>query len=48
MLTPSAAVEEVQKWLKEIEALSAGWDEDGSTGPRIPLSWESVGRMAMA
>lgn len=32
---------------KDIVALSAGWDENGSTGPRHPLSWESVGRVAM-
>lgn len=31
----------------EIIALSAGWDEHGSIGPRGPLSWESVGRLAM-
>jgi hypothetical protein len=30
-----------------ITALSAGWDEDGSLGPREPLSWETVARMAM-
>ena len=32
------------RWIVE---LSAGWDEDRSTGPRAPLSWESVARMAM-
>ena len=36
-----------QEALREIVALSAGWDDDGSMGPRHPLSWESVGRMAM-
>jgi hypothetical protein len=40
-------IERLKKWHAEIVALSAGWDEDGSTGPRDPLSWETVGRMAM-
>ena len=31
----------------KIAALSAGWDEDGSIGPVDPLSWESVGRLAL-
>lgn len=38
---------DLRGWLKEIENLSAGYDADGSTGPRRPLSWESVGRMAL-
>jgi len=33
--------------LRLIAGLSAGWDDDGSTGPKEPLSWESVGRMAL-
>jgi hypothetical protein len=35
------------KALGRIHALSAGWDDDGSLGPKSPLSWESVGRMAL-
>lgn len=33
--------------LERIVNLSAGWDADGSLGPRSPLSWESVARIAM-
>lgn len=33
--------------LELIVNLSSGWDDEGSTGPVHPLSWESVGRMAM-
>jgi len=33
--------------LRKIEALSKGWDSEGSTGPVEPLSWETVARMAM-
>jgi len=40
-------VTEMEEMLKAIVDLSAGWDEDGSLGPRAPLSWESVGRVAM-
>lgn len=40
-------IEKLKKWHMEIVLLSAGWDEDGSTGPKDPLSWETVGRMAM-
>lgn len=32
---------------EQIVALSAGWDVDGSTGPKHPLSWESAARCAM-
>lgn len=32
---------------REIVALAAGWDEDGAIGPRDPMSWETVGRLAM-
>jgi hypothetical protein len=32
---------------RKIVALSAGWDEDGSLGPRRPYSWETVARLAM-
>lgn len=32
---------------KYIADLSNGWDEDGSTGPRSPLSWETVARIAL-
>lgn len=42
-----ARVTALEKWHEDIVALSAGWDEDGSLGPQSPLSWESVGRMAM-
>ena len=37
----------VKAVLHDIVDLSAGWDQDGSTGPRPPLSWETVARMAM-
>ena len=40
-------INHLRKWHTEIVALSAGWDEAGSTGPKEPLSWETVGRMAM-
>ena len=30
-----------------IASLASGWDEEGALGPREPLSWETVGRMAM-
>lgn len=30
-----------------IVALTGGWDEQGATGPRAPLSWETVARMAI-
>lgn len=40
-------IEKLKKWHMEIVLLSAGWGEDGSTGPKDPLSWETVGRMAM-
>jgi hypothetical protein len=33
--------------LRYIVQLSAGWDADGSVGPRPPLSWETVARMSM-
>lgn len=39
--------ERLRKAHAAIVDLSAGWDEDGSTGPRDPLSWETVGRLAM-
>lgn len=39
--------EEMYEALKAIERLSAGWDDLGSTGPRHPLSWETVGRLAL-
>lgn len=32
---------------EEILRLSAGWDQDGCIGPTPPLSWESVGRVAL-
>ena len=32
---------------REIVSLAEGWDEDGATGPKPPLSWESIARMAM-
>lgn len=36
-----------RRWIEEIVALASGWDEDGAIGPREPLSWESVGRLAL-
>ena len=42
-----AAAPDLLAACKEIAALSVGWDEDGSTGPKPPLSWETVARMAM-
>ena len=33
--------------LQHIAGLSAGWDADGSLGPKSPLSWESVARVSM-
>lgn len=33
--------------LQKIVDMSAGWDDQGSTGPIAPLSWESVGRVSM-
>ena len=33
--------------LQHIVGLSAGWDGEGSLGPREPHSWETVARMAM-
>ena len=33
--------------LASIFGLSVGWDADGSLGPKPPLSWESVARIAM-
>lgn len=45
------AAEERERQLRErlqwILDMSAGWDSLGSTGPRKPLSWESVGRMSL-
>jgi hypothetical protein len=45
------AAEERERKLREhlqwILDMSAGWDSLGSTGPRKPLSWESVGRMSL-
>ena len=37
----------LKQWHAEIVALSAGWDDNGPTGPRYPLSWESAGRLAI-
>lgn len=32
---------------RNIIALASGWDEHGAIGPREPLSWETVARMAL-
>ena len=32
---------------EQIIALASGWDENGAIGPKEPLSWESVARLAM-
>lgn len=32
---------------KFIADLSAGWDADGSLGPKPPLSWETVARISL-
>jgi hypothetical protein len=47
ILELEAEVARLREALKAIGALSAGWDEDGSLGPKEPLSWESVGRMSL-
>lgn len=39
--------EELVQALTHIASLSAGWDADGSLGPKPPLSWESVARLSM-
>jgi hypothetical protein len=42
-----AAAPDMLKAHEWIAALASGWDEDGALGPKEPLSWESVARMAM-
>jgi hypothetical protein len=42
-----AAAPDLLEACQRIVDLSAGWNKNGSTGPRHPLSWESVGRVAM-
>lgn len=37
----------IKIYLTEIVALSAGWDDDGSTGPKEPFCWETIARVAM-
>lgn len=39
--------EKIKMLLVAIVDLSEGWDEYGSTGPKKPFSWETVGRAAM-
>jgi hypothetical protein len=34
-------------WCRAIVDLASGWDEDGALGPKEPLTWETVARMAM-
>jgi hypothetical protein len=48
-LPPVAIKQEasVLDYHRKIVALAEGWDADGATGPKSPLSWESVARMAM-
>jgi len=45
--TLRAEREALKDILRDIVSLSAGWDANGSTGPRPPLSWEDVARFAM-
>ena len=42
-----AAAGEMRAALMAIFDLAAGWDEHGASGPREPLTWESVARMAL-
>lgn len=42
-----AELEKARQVLETIVALASGWDEHGALGPREPLSWETVARMAM-
>jgi hypothetical protein len=37
----------LREYLGSILLYSAGWDESGSTGPKEPYSWETVGRVAL-
>jgi hypothetical protein len=32
---------------EEIAALASGYDEEGALGPRDPLTWETIARMAL-
>ena len=36
-----------KNWYQAIVDLSAGWDEEGSLGPKDPYTWETVGRLAL-
>lgn len=40
-------IERLTNTLTEIVNLSAGWDDEGSTGPKEPFSWETVARVAL-
>jgi len=42
-----AEVERLRAALREIEAISAGWDEDGPTVPAHGISWRSAGLLAV-
>lgn len=40
-------IEEMRNVFDKIIALSAGWDDEGSTGPKEPFCWETIARVAM-
>lgn len=40
-------IDVLRRHLQYIVEYSAGWDEKGSTGPKPPHSWETVGRVAL-
>jgi len=44
MITSAPELVEAHRWITD---LASGWDEDGALGPKAPLSWETVARMAM-
>jgi len=37
----------LRKWSQHICDIAEGWDSEGATVPKKPLSWESAARMAM-
>ena len=40
-------IEQYENCLTEIMNLSAGWDNEGSIGPKEPFTWETVARIAI-
>jgi len=40
-------IEEMRNVFYKIVALSDGWDDEGSTGPKEPFCWETIARVAM-